>query len=115
MGEHEQRKPADAETPQLVVDVRLRRPLIDEHGALPDLEEDRITLAHVEHGDAKTAGRRRRTGRLKLPARDEGGAEARRGDEPTAASGGQARGRPREQSDDRGGGEHELGAHLRAG
>ena len=56
--EHERGEPPDAEAAQLARDVRLRRPLVDEHRALGHLEQDRVALADVEEGDPQP-GRRR--------------------------------------------------------
>ena len=59
MGEDERCKAFDAESFELAGDVRLRRALVDEDGALRDLQQDRVALADVEHGDPQSVRERR--------------------------------------------------------
>jgi hypothetical protein len=71
MGEDERDEPLDAEVLELAGDVSLRRPLVDQNGALPDLQQDRVSLADVERGDPKAFRDRRRVAR-DAPPRNHG-------------------------------------------
>jgi hypothetical protein len=86
--QHEEREPADAEPAELGGDVRLRRPLVDEHGAFAHLQQDRVALADVEERDPQAAGRRRGR-RGKPPARrhERDGGEEQREVPPLPATG----------------------------
>ena len=90
MGEDERRQPSDAEAGELSGDVRLGRPLVDEHVALGDLQQDRIALADVERRDAEARRRWRR--RRARPQQPNGRTRSRARAEPSATARG-ARGR----------------------
>ena len=51
-------EPPHAEPAQLASDVRLRRPLVDEHRTLRHLEQDRVALADIEERDPQASRRR---------------------------------------------------------
>jgi hypothetical protein len=68
---HKSRQPTDSEPSEQPDHVRLRRPLVDEHSSLRDLEQDRVALADVEHRQAESLRRREGVVRSVLPGQDE--------------------------------------------
>ena len=81
--EDERRQPADAEVSELLRDLRLGRPLVDEDRALRNLEQDRVALTDVEERDPEAGRRRQLRPRAELPdeqrRHDRRGAGERRG------------------------------------
>jgi hypothetical protein len=58
MGQHEDVDALDAEMTEELVDVRLGRALVDENGALGNLEQDSVALTDVEERDPESLRRR---------------------------------------------------------
>jgi hypothetical protein len=60
VSEDDRSQPPDAEAAELGGDVRLGRPFVDEDVPFRHLQEDRVSLPHVERRDPEPVRRRRR-------------------------------------------------------